>query len=263
LQFKCKENNKLFSFFAKGTGISYTIEIIEDSVEMGPVLPYDKSSMLPFQIKNPMSFPIEVYSTDFDQRFVEEEDILRRFDPLMNGELLFEKLRKAGMDFWPNIREIDEKERNYEAMQSQLELVTNRLNSDEFKPDEPAEGEDPQPLAEEKVEEQKKLEEEQEELKQKIIEFEAEKHVKKKVIRKVKERDRLNVIIVGPEKSGKSTVAYFLSEEQERGIVNMNELLTWCEKKSSPSYEEVAKYLAEREEECKVQEELDKKKKKK
>lgn len=99
------------------------------------------------------------------------------------------------------------------------------------------------------------------ELEQRIFEFENEKSVVKKAKRKVKKTDRLSVILFGPEKSGKSTIAYFLSEEHQRGIVNLSDLLSWCEKNSTPTYAEAAKYLLEKDEEFKIAEEQDKKKK--
>lgn len=33
--------------------------------------------MTPFEIKNLMDFPIEIYSTEFDKQFIEEEEILK------------------------------------------------------------------------------------------------------------------------------------------------------------------------------------------
>lgn len=45
--------------------------------------------------------------------------------------------------------------------------------------------------------------------------------------------------------------------------MSLADLLPWCEKNNTPTYEEAAKYLAERDVECKAQEELEKKKKKK
>lgn len=79
-----------------------------------------------------------------------------------------------------------------------------------------------------------------------------------KTIPRVKRRDRLSIILFGPEKWGKSTIAHFLSEEQQRAVINLDELYSWCEKNSTPTFPEVAKYLAEREE-WRIQEELEKK----
>ena len=264
LQFKVKENSKLFALNVKGHGINYALDIVGNSIEAGPVLPYDKSAVQVVELRNPMAFPIEVYSADFDKLYIEEEDILKRYEPLNTekGDVIYEKLRKAGQEFWPNIREADEKRRQYLAMVDQLKAIEEKLEKDFIVP-EPEEGKEPEPLSSEKIQEKNILEKEKAEIEQKIMEFDADKNVQKKAKPKVKRRDRLSVIIYGPEKSGKSTIAYFLSEEQQRGVVSLTDLLSWCEKNNTPSYPEVAKYLEERDEECKAQEELEKKKKKK
>jgi replication-associated recombination protein RarA len=72
-----------------------------------------------------------------------------------------------------------------------------------------------------------KLEAEKIEIESKIAEIDAENSVVKKTIPKVKKRDRLSTVLFGPEKCGKSTIAYFLAEEQQRGVVNLNELYSW------------------------------------
>jgi hypothetical protein len=228
LQFKCKENSKLFALNVKGHGINYALDIIEHSIEMGPVLPYDKTSVKIVEIKNPMNFPIEVFSTDFDKKFMDEEEILKRYEPLNNekGDVIFEELRKAGKEFWPNIKEADEKRKQLEEVQNRIKEIDEKLEK-EFIVLEPEEGKDPEPLSEEQQQQKEVLEKEKTTLEQQIQDAEAEKNSVKKVIPKVKKSDRLSIILFGPEKCGKSTIAYFLSEEQQRGIVNLSELLSW------------------------------------
>lgn len=257
LQFKCNHNSKLFVMNTKGYGINYSLEFVENSGEMGPVLPYDKSSEKIVKLKNPMSFPIEIFSTDFDQKFSEEEEILKRYELLNTekGDIIYEKLRKAGSGFWKNIREADEKKRNYEEFQDRVKIIEENLEND-FNPkqpeeegEEPKEGDEvkePEPISEEKQKEKEDLEKEKAEIEQKITEIELETTEEKKVISKVNQRDRLSIILFGPEKCGKSTIVYFLSEEHERGIVNLSELLSYCEKNNTPTYAEAAKYLEER-----------------
>jgi polynucleotide 5'-kinase involved in rRNA processing len=38
----------------------------------------------------------------------------------------------------------------------------------------------------------------------------------------VKEENKLNIVIVGPEKSGKSTIASYLGQEHQRGVVKLD-----------------------------------------
>lgn len=56
------------------------MDLIPETVKLGPVLPYNTSQTVPIEMKNPMDQPIEVYSLDFDKVYAEEEDILKRLD---------------------------------------------------------------------------------------------------------------------------------------------------------------------------------------
>ena len=152
LQFKWKENSKIFTLNVKGHGINYALDIIESSIEMGPVLPYDKSAVKTIDIKNPMSFPIEVYSSDFDKQYLEEEEILKRFELLNEkDDLIFEKLRKAGHEFWPNIKETVEKKKQYDEMVGKAKAIQDQIDK-EFVVPPPEEGKEPKVLSEEKKE---------------------------------------------------------------------------------------------------------------
>lgn len=70
----------MFTLGVRGLGINYAIEIIEDKIIQGPVLPYDKKCLTLFEVKNVMDFPIEFYSSEFDKQYLEEEDILKRYE---------------------------------------------------------------------------------------------------------------------------------------------------------------------------------------
>jgi hydrocephalus-inducing protein len=99
----------------KGQGINYSVELVPESIQLGPVLPYDNSAIQAFEIRNPMDQPIELYSLDFDKQYIEEEEILKRIDqinpnaPGFNGEPLFLPLRKPGGEFWSSVRQQDER----------------------------------------------------------------------------------------------------------------------------------------------------------
>ena len=201
LQFKCNHNSKLFIMNTRGHGINYSLDIIQNSIEMGPVLPYNKSSEKVIELKNPMNFPIEVFATDFDKQFVEEEEILKRYELLNTekGDVIFEKLRKAGSGFWQNIKEADEQKKNYESMLDRIKIIEERLEND-FKLEEPEEGKEAEPLSEETQKEKEDLEKEKAEIEQEITDIEGEKTVVKEIKPKVKKRDRLSIILFGPEK---------------------------------------------------------------
>ena len=58
-----------------------------------------------------------------------------------------------------------------------------------------------------------------------IIETQIE--VIKQTIPKVHKQNRLNLILVGSDKVGKTTVIQELAKFQKRGVVNLNELKEW------------------------------------
>ena len=79
-----------------------------------------------------------------------------------------------------------------------------------------------------------------------------------KTIPRVKRRDRLSIILFGHEKWDKSTIPHFLLEEQQRAVINLDELYSWFKINSTLTLAEVAKYLAEKEE-WRIQDEFEKK----
>ena len=55
LAFKCAQNtNKMFILNVKGQGIHYQLEMVPETIKLGPVLPYDRSAIQEFEIRNPM-----------------------------------------------------------------------------------------------------------------------------------------------------------------------------------------------------------------
>ena len=78
----------------------------------------------------------------------------------------------------------------------------------------------------------------------------------------VKDKDRLNLILIGPEKSGKTSVANFLQQEHQRQIVKLDGLYDYCVKRGLPVADKAQKYLDQRQEELKVALEEQEKKKK-
>lgn len=65
----------------------------------------------------------------------------------------------------------------------------------------------------------------------------------------VKEEDKLNVVIIGPEKCGKTTLANYLAQEHQRGVVRLDQLSDWCLKRGSQLADEATKYLDDKQEE--------------
>lgn len=65
----------------------------------------------------------------------------------------------------------------------------------------------------------------------------------------MKEEKRLNLVIIGPEKSGKTTLANYLAQEHQRAVVRLDTLYDWCLKRGSHLAEEAQKFLETRQEE--------------
>ena len=80
INFKCKDNSKIFIINAKGQGVNFQVDFVPDTVKMGPVLPYSTAAIACIEMRNPMEVPIEVYSLDFDKQYIEEEEILKRLE---------------------------------------------------------------------------------------------------------------------------------------------------------------------------------------
>ena len=55
--------------------------------------------------------------------------------------------------------------------------------------------------------------------------------------------DKLNIVIIGPEKSGRTTVANYLAQEHQRAVVRLDQLYDWCMKRGSQLADEATKYL--------------------
>ena len=133
-----------------------------------------------------MEQAIEVYSVEFDKQYIDEEEILRRHDPFLiqQPEALFLPLKKAGDEFWPSIRSADEKKRALEANKKRLKEIDEKLEHL---------GEE-----EEHAEEKENLKKERDTIEQQILAEEAEASIVKKVPLKVKDSDKLNIILIGP-----------------------------------------------------------------
>ena len=68
----------------------------------------------------------------------------------------------------------------------------------------------------------------------------------KEVIPKVHKNKRLNVLIYGPEKCGKTTVAHELAKFHKRCVVNVNEVKDWNIEHQTQSGIEVDKYFKDK-----------------
>ena len=122
---------------------------------MGPVLPYDTSAVQCIELKNPMDCSIEVFSQDFDTQYLDEEEILKRLDqfliidPKVQPDPMFLEMRAPGGQFWPSLREQDDRRKRTEEMKEQvanIETTLAQLAKDEENVGKEQEGEGEPPL---------------------------------------------------------------------------------------------------------------------
>jgi len=74
----------------------------------------------------------------------------------------------------------------------------------------------------------------------------------------------MNVIMIGPDKCGKTTVSNYLAQEHQRSLVRLDQLFDYALKRDLPVMEKAQKFLEEKAEQLKKdQDELEKRKKKK
>lgn len=59
----------------EGIGNEPKITFSQPLLEFGPVFPFSPGDYQEVTIHNPTSFPIELYSVDFDTQYLEEEEV--------------------------------------------------------------------------------------------------------------------------------------------------------------------------------------------
>lgn len=249
INFKCKDNPKIFVLNVKGQGVNFQVDFVPDTVKLGPVLPYSTQAMACIEMRNPMEIPVELYSLDFDRQYLEEEDILKRLDQFQQPppanppvtpsqapppiEPMFLPLRLPGMPFWQMLRAQDEKKQRIEELkkkQKQLEDDLAALAKQEA-------AQETTPLPEGFAENKATLTEQKAMVENQLAEAESESaggSDQQKAIPAVKDKDRLNLILIGPEKCGKTSVANYLSQEHQRCIVKLDTLYDYCVKRGLP-----------------------------
>ncbi|ESO91099.1 hypothetical protein LOTGIDRAFT_122343, partial [Lottia gigantea] len=75
------QSSQRILLFCRGQGLEPRIELERNLVQFGPILPHSSGDEQEVTIRNPCSFPIEVYNLEFDNTYLEEEKVLR----LMKG----------------------------------------------------------------------------------------------------------------------------------------------------------------------------------
>ncbi|XP_068026089.1 uncharacterized protein [Melanerpes formicivorus] len=71
----CQSSQHL-QLLVSGSGLEPRLEFQPEVLELGPVLPSSPGAQGTVVVKNPCEFPIELYSLEFDQQYLAEEQVL-------------------------------------------------------------------------------------------------------------------------------------------------------------------------------------------
>ncbi|XP_072135349.1 hydrocephalus-inducing protein homolog isoform X2 [Mobula birostris] len=111
---------------ACGQGLEPHLDFSTTVLELGPVLPYSAETEGTVIVKNPCSFPIEFYSVEFDERYLEEEKVLRMMKGYSSLNTLLlpprqpgEKLPMELLDYYKEQMEIQAQEQAKRETQAQ------------------------------------------------------------------------------------------------------------------------------------------------
>jgi hydrocephalus-inducing protein len=88
-------NPKIFELNCSGVGEELDLEVQPPAFDLPPVFPHQNSRQT-FQLVNHSSVPVEVYSLNFDKKYLIEEDILLHAEELFTKDVLLLPPREVG-----------------------------------------------------------------------------------------------------------------------------------------------------------------------
>eukprot|EP00929_Paragymnodinium_shiwhaense_P007666 TRINITY_DN111574_c0_g1_i1.p1 TRINITY_DN111574_c0_g1~~TRINITY_DN111574_c0_g1_i1.p1 ORF type:complete len:5027 (+),score=1455.52 TRINITY_DN111574_c0_g1_i1:94-15081(+) len=213
LQLKLKDNPKRRTISVQGRGENLGLEVRPSMVyDLGPIMPSREGCSMEFFLANPTDYPIEVYSVDFDKKYLAEENVLLEYDSYQQG-LAEMPVRLPGDHTWQPIAQ-----RVYEMRKGAYDAMMERgVEDDGESPEEPQ----PPPEAI----------------------FEGEEGPDSVFYpQKVKASERSTVVIFGPPKSGVTTLARTIAREQQRCCFCIDDAVDWaCRKPKMLRPDRIAK----------------------
>ncbi|KAJ3287536.1 hypothetical protein HK104_008544 [Borealophlyctis nickersoniae] len=87
LPIKITMNAKSIPLHLFGKGVKPTIVFEPETLVIGPILPASEGVESRIFVHNPTNYAVEMYSIEFDQQYLEEEEILKRVDGYENGAI--------------------------------------------------------------------------------------------------------------------------------------------------------------------------------
>lgn len=97
--------NNSRQIFLNCSGTGYTLKAVASTpvLDLGPIIPKfaaQEPRRAQFELSNPCSQPIEVFSVDLDQRFREEEELLRKATGYGANNMMMMPVREPGAPLW-------------------------------------------------------------------------------------------------------------------------------------------------------------------
>ncbi|KAJ3305286.1 hypothetical protein HDV03_001884, partial [Kappamyces sp. JEL0829] len=80
LPFKISMNSKVYQVQILGSGCAPSLVFDPPSLALGPILPFGDGAECKVTMYNPTSMPVEVFSTNFDTQYRQDEDSLRQLE---------------------------------------------------------------------------------------------------------------------------------------------------------------------------------------
>ncbi|XP_064243042.1 hydrocephalus-inducing protein-like isoform X2 [Passer domesticus] len=118
----CGSSNRL-KLHLSGQGLQPRLEFSPPALKMGWVLVDSDGVEATVRVKNPCNFPIEFYSLDFDEQYLEEEKILRMAVGSEYQKSFFMPPRAVGETLPPEVLKDYEAQRRPKAQQAKLKAM--------------------------------------------------------------------------------------------------------------------------------------------
>jgi hypothetical protein len=241
-EFIIDDNPRHLEFFLDGSGADLELKIIPESLNIGPVLPYYKYALDYVELHNPNDIDIDVYSLDFDENYLQEEDCIRYYyhfikhpntyldlDIRNAGDALWKKFSNYSQKLNDKLNEVKQLKTEDRDAESQKEVNAQNANANNI---------NPLNLNNSKISSEKasniniynKLFQSEKDKKIEKMEIpEPEEEMEIKIQPQIESHQKYNVICIGPEKSGISSILKEQRKYQYRGIVSIKNILDWNE----------------------------------
>ncbi|CAL1143625.1 unnamed protein product, partial [Cladocopium goreaui] len=231
LQIRMRDNQRRKSINVLGRGDVLRLEVRpSNSYQLGPVMPNSEGCSEEFWLVNPTDYPIEVFSTEFDQKYLAEERALADYDGWKQRGMAEVAVRQPGDGTWQEVAtQVVQlrKQRIQEAQQAKEAAEAGDVTQPVPEDRDPAEVEKEAALQARADEELAAL--------QAIVERPERQEMDSSLYPyRVKDGERVNAVLVGPPKSGMSSLARQMAKEDQRAILTMDDVIQWL--KQGPDF---------------------------